>query len=224
MNPLRKPPLRVSLLVITIFVLLSPPRLDAAKPPRRLDVQCANREVQVRHATAGGEVILIGYELTTFRDAPLHRRVWRGAIAGDDGTVAIDLGRDIAPISMWVAFDVATGAYGSGTARSLKLREADLPPQALERGAGGKVEKIETRVDQIYSFVVRPGVGYWEAAAGDGAAGDDDGVLDGRIRFSPKGLRKIGRSANDFDDLRDGDILAVFVPRQMGYLITEVKK
>ena len=219
MITLRKVPLLLAL--CTLFWTSA---ADAAKPPRRLDVQCTDREVRVRHATAGGEVILIGYELTTFQDAPLYRRVWRGAIAGGDGTIAIDLRRDVAPVSMWVAFDVATGAYGSVTARSLKLRESDLPPQALKRGAGGKVEKIETRVDQIYSFVLRPGVGYWEAGAGDGAEGDADGMLNGRIDFSPKGLRKIGRSAKDFDDLRDGDILAVFVPRQMGYFITEVKK
>jgi hypothetical protein len=34
----------------------------------------------------------------------------------------------------------------------------------------------------------------------------------------------VAKAAGELDEFQEGDIVAIFVPRQMGYLITEVKK
>jgi hypothetical protein len=197
---------------------------SAAKPPRRLDVVPSGKTITVQRGTAGAEIVLVGYELATLHYSPLYRRVVRRQTADGRGAVAFELGREVEAASVWVAVDVASGAYGSSGSRALKLREAELPPQALRRGSSGNVNRVETRFDSVYSLVVRPGVGIWEMAAGDGAAGDSDGVLNGKLGFAPTSMKAIGKSRVAVGELQHGDVIVIFVPRQMGYLITEVKK
>jgi len=211
-------------IVIAAMALYWPILSSAARPLRRLDVVAAGTTIRVQHGSPGGGIILVGYELAMLYDAPLHRRVFRQQTADGDGAASFDLRRDLEAVSMWVAFDITSGAYGSCGSRALKLREAELPSRALRRGRANKVEAFETHFDYVYSLLVRPGVGAWEMVAGDGAAGDSDGVLNGNTNLAPEALKAVGETRAVFDEVRAGDIVAVFVPHQMGYLITAVTK
>ncbi|HJQ39377.1 MAG TPA: hypothetical protein VKB93_19725 [Thermoanaerobaculia bacterium] len=202
----------------------------AAKPPRRLGVTVSASTVRVERGSAGGMVVLLGYELRSLYDSPVHRRVYRQQPADDRGIVQFDLHREVERLSVWVAVDVASGAYGSTASSSLGLREAELPDEALKRGKDGRLDSIEAKSAYVYSLLVRPGIGSFELTAGDGAAGDGDGVLNGRIQLPVRELRPIGKDARNrrmtaqSETFRAGDVLVVFLPQQMAYFITEVKR
>lgn len=210
-------------IVATVFLAVALPS-SAAKPPRRLQVQSENRIVRVRNATAMGQIVLVGHEIAEFGGAPLYRRVFREGNADGSGNVEFDLERDLAEVSFWVALDVSTGGYGATAHTTTRLREGELHGHAFRKDSAGKLKHVELPFDYVYTVVVRPGVGAWEAVAGDGAEGDDDQRLDGKIEIKPARLRKRKDAGSpSLDEYRSGDVLAVFAPRQMGYLIVEVK-
>lgn len=210
--------------VVVFLSLFSTGLVHAAKPAKRLGVALTASRISVQKATAGGVVLLVGYELTARDYSPVYRRVQHEQTAGAGGSVEFDLGREIAARSFWVVFDLTSGSYGAAAASTKPLREKELKNQAFKKESNGKLKKIETHSDYIYALAVRPGVGVWEVTVGDGGPEDDDGVLDGKIGVSVGRLRKIAKTTGEIDEFQEGDLVAIFVPHQMGYLITEVRK
>jgi len=216
--------MRRTVLYWTVVLILTASAAQAAKPPRRLGVTVGTTDVTIERATAGGKVILIGYELFRRDFSPVYRRVYWEGTAANDRTVRFDLGRDIEPKSFWVAFDIASGAYGAESSTTQKLLEAELPDEAFKQDPDKKRKKIEARLDYVYAVVIRPGNGAWELTAGDGGETDDDRALDGRIHLAAGRMKGVAKTAAALDDFQGGDIIAVFAPHRMAYLVTEVKK
>jgi hypothetical protein len=216
--------MRRDVLCWTVVLILTASVAQAAKPPRRLGVTVGTTDVTIERATAGGKVVLVGYELFRRDFSPVYLRVYRAATADSNRTVRFELGRDIEPKSFWVAFDVASGAYGAESSAKQKLLEAELPDEAFQKDANKKRRKIEARLDYVYALVIRPGNGVWELTAGDGGPTDDDGAFDGKIHLVAGQMKGIAKTAAALDDFQDGDVIAIFAPHRMAYLVTEVKK
>lgn len=211
-------------LIALIVLVCAAQAADAAKPPRSLAVAVSTDRIEIRRATPGGGVLLIGYELDSQAYSPVYRRFYAERTADGTGSVELDFGRPIVANSFWVAFDLTAGTYGASAHPSRTLREADVPDRALKRNSGGHLEKIEAQLDYVYTLAIRPGVGVWDAITGDGGPSDADGGLDGKIEVAPGRLKKSRKTAGDLGEFREGDIIAIFAPHRMAYLITEVKK
>ena len=213
--------LRAALSIAVVFLCLS---LGAAKPPRSLEVVAGERSIGVAKASPGAKLILIGYEYAFNGESRVVRHVRREANAGPTGSASFDLNRELAARGFWVAFDLSSGAYGAAAQGKHGLREAELPSRLLKKSASGKFEKVETRFELMHVIAIRPGIGAWDRTAGDGAEGDDDLILNGQTNVSAQSLRGIAGTTQDLDELKDGDLLAIFLPGENGYLVTEVKK
>lgn len=211
-------------LCVSVVLMLIAPMAQAAKPPRRLGVTVGATSVTVERATAGGTVVLIGHALFRRDYAPVHLRVYREGTAGGDRTVRFELGRPIEPKSFWVAFDLATGAYGAESSPQQKLREAELPDEAFKKEPNAKRKKIGLPLNYVYTLVIRPGQGVWELTAGDGGETDDDLALDGQVHLAAARMKGVAKTAAALDDFQKGDVVAVFAPHAMGYLVTEVNQ
>lgn len=195
---------------------------QAAPPPRKLKLVLGTTYVDVEGAAKGGSVLLIGYEQTARDYSHVFRRVEREGIASADGSVRLDVGRELAQRSFWLAIDLTTSGYGAVAADGSKLREGEFLPGNFRKDSAGRRREAALRFPYVHAVLIRAGQGAWESTVGDGGPADDDGVLDGTIALATRGFLKRRSGSSDLDEYRAGDLLIVFVPSQMGYLVTEV--
>lgn len=196
-------------------------------PPARahqLRVTLSSDGIGIERATPGGTILIVGYEHFARDFKPVYRRVHREGTADASGSIRIAMGRQIARHSFWVAFDLETGGHGAVAGSKHALREAELPQQTLRNGSTGKKSRFEAEVDYVYVLTIRPKVGAWEMTVGDGGVSDADGARNGKIDTGSAGLARTRHARTDFDEFEEGDLVATFIPHQMGYLITQVKK
>jgi hypothetical protein len=200
----------------------------AAKLPpsqaHHLRMTLSGEVLGIERATPGGTVLLVGYEHFVRDFKPVYRRVHREGTADADGSLRIAMGRPVAVQSFWVAFDLQTGGHGAVAGSKQALREAELPQNTFKNGSNGKKSKLEMDLDYVYVLTIRPRVGAWEMTAGDGGVSDEDGSLNGKIATGSVRLGKTRHAQSDYDAFEEGDLVATFIPHQMGYLITQVKK
>ncbi len=126
-----------------------------------------------------------------------------------DGTVAFGYDGELPDTSLWLVVDVATGTYGTFAPVDFGVTETALPPEAAQSTAGrGPVDEfLEAAHPLIDVLLVRPGQGAWELRAGDGADADQDGGIEGEIRFAIDGMSPVGATAAPPARYADGDRL-----------------
>ncbi|MFL6245017.1 MAG: hypothetical protein ACJ74H_03260 [Thermoanaerobaculia bacterium] len=215
---------RIAFLLAGIVVAAGSSAAPNPAPAHQLRMSLSADAIEIEHAAPGGTVLVIGYERIVRDFAPVYRRVQRERIADSNGSVSVPIGRPIAPTSFWVAFDLETGGHGALGGSKHKLREGELPDAAFRKGSNGKKTKFSTAMDYVYVVAIRPRGGVWETTVGDGGESDDDGSLNGRIETDSGRFLKTKHARGDLSAFEEGDTVAMFVPHQMGYLVTRVKK
>lgn len=208
------------------FAFLLTNAAEAAHPIPKLKVEVAADYVEVQHATRGGTVLVIGFERSAHEFSRVFRRIERQGTAAGDGSVRLPMppGHEHVANSFWVAVDLASGDYGAVTGDGRKLREGDLLADALKKDNAGRRKRVVTRFDSVFMLVIRPGAGAWDLTTGDGGPSDEDGQVNGQIDMDVSRLSRRGTGVTDFDEYREGDLVIVFVPRQMGYVLAGVTK
>lgn len=215
---------RTAAILAVLACVIIAPRAWPAPPAHTLKISVNAESIDVAKATGGGSVLLIGFERTSRGTASVFRRVRREGTAGPDGTTRIDIGRPLVPSSFWVAIDLASGGFAAVTADGRKLREAELPKDKIKKDSSGRPKRVVTRYDYVHVLLVRPSLGSWLATTGDGGPADSDGLLDGKIELDTDDLLDGGGSSGTIAQFEPGDLVFVFVPHQMGYVVTEVTK
>jgi hypothetical protein len=171
-------------------------------------------------------VLLIGYERRAHDFSRVTRRVTHEGTAAANGAVRLNAppGYQIVPNSFWVAIDLTSGDYGAATGDGRKLREGEFASNNIEKDTAGRRKKILSRFDYVYMLLVRPGAGVWDATAGDGGPSDGDGEVNGQIDLAVERLTNRDTGVQDVGECHEGDLLLVFVPSQMGYVLTGVSQ
>ena len=145
-----------------------------------------------------------------------------GILTDEDknGTVTIKLDEPVAPASVWVAFDLTTGAsvIGAPGGHVERLRITDAADR-VRPGAAGIVDFLRDRHEVVEVLLVRPGQGAWGLAVGDGGASDGDGKNDGAIRLALASLRAVHSTSASLAELAPGDVLAVIDTQTLEYAI-----
>jgi hypothetical protein len=138
--------------------------------------------------------------------------------ADGDGQVTVDLGKEVPWRSLWIAFELSTGAYAVDQA-SIGVREVDFSELGTRSGSN-----LEYRTDLLYAFVARAQAGAWRLRAGEGGPNDSDGVQDGKITLQPGRLRALADSPAPPAALAGQDLVVIIDPRRMKYAVVPREK
>lgn len=170
-------------LLACLSLLLTPPL--AAAP---LTVTFEPSAVAVSGITPKGQAVWFSIAREVSRNATAI--VPRIEILPDDdgdGTVRLELARDVPRRSIWFAVDLATGETAVATPAGFPKVGMTLPAKAVPAA----LDRLELERQLAYLVVVRPGVGAWMLRVGDGGASDEDGEPDGTLRAALTNLSSL---------------------------------
>jgi hypothetical protein len=165
------------------------------------------------------EGLLPGARVVWFSVArEIHRSrvhlVRREAIVEDEdqqGQVRFQLDGPVPVASVWVAVELATGAFSAATPEGMERREILLPEGALSAEVEGAAALADRR-EFLEALLVRPGagpgVGAWGGTVGDGGASDAGEPTDERLLLALAALRPLEEGPSlDPAAFAPGDIL-----------------
>lgn len=191
------------------------PAVLSAQP----SVVIAEQSVSAAGVTPGGAVVWFSYSREP--EPYTERLVRRDALLTDDdgdGAVTFALDGPVAMKSLFVAVDLATGAFEAAVPGGYEPVESPLPGH----GIGATLRFIEAERSFVEVLLVRAGVGAWGLSAGDGGAGDGDGTPDRGVQAVLADFTPIGASPAVPEHLAPGDLVLVLDPMRMDLMGTRV--
>jgi hypothetical protein len=127
-----------------------------------------------------------------------------------DGRVSVAYGGAIPHGAVFAAADITAGSVVLATAEGTQPRVSTDKSVTLAPLPDSKTQGLEVAGRFVVMLVVRPGVGAWQAVAGDGGRGDADGASNGKVLIAPGSLlRWIGATGPPAEYL-DGDSVVAF--------------
>ena len=181
-------------------------------------------QVIVDSITQGGRVACYGVA-HDFLD--LDRAIYRwGREAVDtdgNGSVAIELPREVPERSIWVCADVATGRL------SVQAPDGSSGVEVPLRGRGALLsaannDRFEVASDRVDLLLGRPGEGAWLQLTGDGGASDHDLVTDGAVNARAAEFEGIGALKAVPATLRGAGTIVAFYPYTLEYSVVTLGK
>jgi hypothetical protein len=194
----------------------------AAVPAPRLVFEA--QAVVATGLSPGGQVawFSIAREIADYA-ATVVPRMDIAAVAGD-GTARFALGRNVPFKSIWIAVDLASGAFASGSPAGFPLEQMGWRGAGLLHNAT-RADQIDEARSFVVVFLARPhpaagssandGSGAWFAAVGQGSDKDDGSSTEGRVTVSLDRLQSVGRSPAPPSHLGANDVVAVIDPTFM---------
>ncbi|MBW8876539.1 MAG: hypothetical protein JF614_16360 [Acidobacteria bacterium] len=169
--------------LLLVSLLLSPPSWAQGKPA--LAITFEESAVVASGLSPGKTVVWFGVERQVDAEysISLFQRYQVGTVAAD-GTARFVLDQPVAHRSIWTAVDLDTGGFGVAAPQGYRLNRLKNPPCRLGQGLASRPDEILDDRPYLMGLVVRPTVGAWSFAGGDGGARDEDGVNDGHLRFA----------------------------------------
>ena len=139
------------------------------------------------------------------------------------GTVALDIGRPVAPASVWIAVDLTNGEFATARPDGTPVELGTFPVGGIGRapGATGAITDFRAQGELL---VARPGVGVWTLMLGDGSAEDRDGMADGKFEASLDQLTPLGDAPPPPLDFAVGDTVLLIDPRSLEIIATRIEE
>jgi hypothetical protein len=208
----------IVLVVLALLLAIVPPALAQEKPMDPEPVATFEEGVvNVSGLTAGGQVIW--YSIAREPQGFTTRIVRRHGVetASMDSVVSIKVDEGVPPYSVWLVLDSETGAFSLAAPEETSFREIAYPGQSLVRSPQGRLNRLVHTRPYVELFVARPKVGAWRLAAGEGAAGDEDGMVNGSLRAALETMEPVAQSPPAPEELVAGDVVMVVDPRALEY-------
>jgi hypothetical protein len=143
---------------------------------------------------------------------------------GKDGTAEWVPAFAITPHAVWAIVDVESGRYAiacpSGTCEP--LQRSLNTTTFFRNNAVGAPKGLNIPLEIADVYLIRPKAGIWHASAGDGNNEDEDGSLDGTAQISMQKFVGYNSKAAPPDDFVKGDVLIIFQPMNLHFMIVEV--
>jgi hypothetical protein len=224
---------RISVFALTVMgavlALAGTPSLVAdvlpPAPPHRLALTLGSDTVELSDAAPNASVLLIGYERVWRGSEAILRQVQRDAVTSSTGTAVFEIGRPIEADSIWVAFDLSNGWHGAIGTPTRSVKDRTMAAGALVQAPGtGGYNQVQTSYAYQYIIAIRPGVGVWETTLADGGSADSDGETNGMAEAAITAFAGRNGSSATLTAIENGDVVAIFLPRQMAVLFNEVGK
>jgi hypothetical protein len=185
------PPWKVLFLVaIALLVHLGRPTppleaQTAAAPPT---LTFSPQTVQVQGMTPGGTVVWFGMGLDVVEYSAMRSERQETAVADAQGGATLAFPSAVPPQSVWVAVDLATGAFALGSPPAFTPGRFNLAAGAIFSGTGSASDQLADPADCVHVLLVRPGQGAWAATIGRGGVNDQSSPTDASLRFSIESL------------------------------------
>jgi hypothetical protein len=178
--------------------------------------------VTVAGVSPRGQAVLFG-EAREIAEDDVATLVRRSQVLTDDdgdGTVTLDLGRDVPFRSVWVAVDLATGQVAVAAPEGYPLRRVSWRGVGIARG-NSHSDRVEDARTFAEVLLVRPGVGAWQLTVGDGSEGDDDGAADGKIAVALDHMTPVAGTAPPPVRFDPRDVVVLIDPNRMELTVVQ---
>jgi hypothetical protein len=210
-------------LLFVLLLVVFPFLAVAQQPPAPAPVITFEKNtVVVTGVTAKGQAVLFGVarELAEDDVATVVRRSQVLTDDDSDGTVRLDLGKDVPFRSVWVAVDLATGQFTEAAPEGYPLRLVSWKGSGIERGLA-RADQVEDDRSFAELLLVRPGMGAWQLTVGDGSSTDDDGAADGRIAVALDHLTPVAGTAEAPARFDPTDVVVLIDPNRMELTVVQ---
>jgi hypothetical protein len=175
---MRRTGLRVGLV---LFLLLGSAWAGAGGSPA---LTFGQQKVVGSGFSPGGQVVWFGLTQEVVAYEVTYARQQQVGTVDEKGQAIFDLGKAVPRRSLWVAVDLASGAYAIATPPGFPLRQSELPVAALASRGASLGDQLEDESDYSEILLVRPGQGAWGATVGRGGAADESAPADRGLRIS----------------------------------------
>ncbi len=164
--------------------------------------------------TPGSTAILVAVSRDTDEGIAIVKPLDEVLTDGDsDGVAVLDLGGDPVLRSIWVGIDLSSGEATVATPPDFPLTQM---PEALVT-LSAKPTGDEVTVGRLYvqAWWIRPGVGAWGLAQGDGGTLDQTADGDGQVAMRVSTMEAVGGGPLPGESAAAGDWVVVIDPRTM---------
>lgn len=206
--------MRPIIIATLLFICLQPSCLLAAPDGSSVHITVSSDRLSISGLTPGGGLVLFGISARPLRGVIAKKQIAEILPDADrDGVVAYEPADGIPFRSVWVAIDLATGAYSVAAPEHYALDHAEIQRKALAKDADGLVEALDLDAVRSEVLLVRPGASAWRLHAFEGGSGDGDRTHDGRLRVIFDQFRSLdGSAAKSPKKAKKGDVLALIEP------------
>lgn len=177
-----------------------------------LSVQLFDDRVEVAGATPQGEVALISVQC--FEIGFSSRLATDEAVAVDadsDGVVTYPLDQPPAESSLWVAVDVASARFGSGSPiEAAPFAFESSLGRTLQPGGADWVVAVDGR-SHLELLLLRPGAA-WSVTWVDGGLSEGTELADGRLTLLEPAWEPLGQATEPPGALQPSDLLVALEP------------
>lgn len=183
-----------------------------------LTANASSADIKITGATPNREVAVCRF--AEAYQAPLDWFVKQATVKTADANGTLTVQADQPTIrSIWLVVDFATNTYVIASPALRAWRLMQEPPVAEPETPS--VAVIDTIADV---FIVHAPLGIWTGEGVDGRAGDDDGVVNGKVTFKLRNLTPIESTPPGPAVLVPGDIIFTVQPAWMSYQVLQIPK
>ncbi len=204
-----------TLLIPTLLLLALPGGI------RALELQIQDQTLVA--SSAQGSVAFFGVSREVAFDDVVTRRSTAEILPLENrtGIISLDLGRPIAPDSVWIAVDLSTGEFATVAPNGPPAQSDTFSGGGIGRAPGGSGAIFDVRA-QAEVLVARPGTGAWTLTLGDGSPEDGDGLPDGKIEAPLDQMAPLGEAPAPPLDFAAGDTVALVDPLTLEIVVTRI--
>jgi hypothetical protein len=172
--------------------------------------------IQVQGMTPGGTVVWFGMGLDIVEYSEMRSERQEEAVADAQGSATLAFPSAVPPQSVWVAVDLATGAFALGSPPAFTPGRFNLATGAIFSGTGSASDQLADPAGCVHVLLVRPGQGAWAGTIGRGGVNDLSSPTDASLRFEIQSLTPLAPGgAAAPARLGAQDLLFVARPRTM---------
>jgi hypothetical protein len=140
-----------------------------------------------------------------------------------DGSPRVDFDEPVAPRSLWIGVDLASGRWAVSSSSSTSVHKRDTPPGLLKKSSGAEYDRVDVRAERIELIWIRPGVGAWATTNGDGGLLDDDHEANGHVVTAASSMHPLAGSPPAPANFKTSDVVIAVDPVTLDVIQTEVR-
>jgi hypothetical protein len=208
---------------LALLAFLASPLSGATDNPMRVAV--APREVVISNVARGGTVVLFSCSrIPGARSIAVEPAATLLRDDDNDGVIRSTPKSGIAPASVWVAVDAASGETASGAPPDFPLFIRANAADALRKDIEEQIAAMAVDLPRLSLLVVRPGAGAWMVTAFDGRKTDRDGEADGRVRIAFEDAVSVQGKDKGPKHLKKGDVVVAIDPGHLDVFLALIDK
>ena len=180
----------------------------------------SGQSVAATGMSPGGAVVWLGMARKVEAYEAIYVRRHGTVHADAKGQAQLPATEAVPRQSIWVAVDLATGAYATASPEGFAPLAFELPTAALEVRGGALADRLIDAADYGEVLLVRPGKGAWGKSIGRGGADDESGFGEAAFRLPLDKLLPVpGTTDPSPGRLAAKDLVLVVHPRTMAIAI-----